>query len=30
MIEILLPVYNGEKYLKEQIESFFNQTNQDW
>lgn len=30
MIEILLPVYNGEKYLAEQIESILNQTNRDW
>lgn len=30
MIEILLPIYNGEKYLVEQIESIINQTNTDW
>lgn len=30
MIEILLPVYNGEKYLAEQIDSILNQTNKDW
>lgn len=30
MIEILLPVYNGEKYLKEQIESIIAQTSTDW
>lgn len=30
MIEILLPVYNGEKYLAEQIESILAQTNKDW
>ncbi len=30
MIEILLPVYNGEKYLREQIESILKQTNQNW
>ena len=30
MIEILLPVYNGEKYLAEQIESIIAQTNHDW
>lgn len=30
MIEILLPVYNGEKYLREQIDSILNQTEQDW
>ncbi len=30
MIEILLPVYNGEKYLAEQIESILAQDNNDW
>lgn len=30
MIEILLPVYNGEKYLREQIDSILLQTNQNW
>lgn len=30
MIEILLPVYNGEKYLREQLDSIIAQTNQDW
>lgn len=30
MIEILLPVYNGEKYLAEQIDSILAQTNHDW
>ena len=30
MIAILLPTYNGESYLREQIESLFAQTNQDW
>lgn len=30
MIEILLSVYNGEKYLNQQIDSIINQTNQDW
>lgn len=30
MIEILLPVYNGEKYLVEQIESIIGQTNTEW
>ena len=25
-IDILLPTYNGEKYLKEQIDSILNQT----
>lgn len=30
MIEILLPVFNGEKFLREQIDSILSQTNQDW
>ena len=30
MIEILLPVYNGEKYLREQIESIISQDRNDW
>ena len=30
MIEILLPVYNGEKYLREQIDSIINQNFFDW
>lgn len=30
MIAILLSTYNGELYLREQIESFLMQTNQDW
>lgn len=30
MIAILLSTYNGEFYLREQIESFFAQTNQEW
>lgn len=30
MIAILLSTHNGAKYLREQIDSFFNQTNQDW
>lgn len=30
MIEILLPVYNGEKYLAEQIESILKQTYENW
>lgn len=30
MIEILLPVYNGEKYLVEQIESILTQTTKEW
>lgn len=25
-----MSTYNGEKYIREQINSFFNQTNQDW
>lgn len=29
-IAILMATYNGEKYLKEQINSIVNQTNQDW
>ncbi len=29
-IDILLPVYNGEKYLKEQIDSLLGQTNRDF
>lgn len=29
-IAILLATYNGEKYLKEQIESILSQTNQEW
>ena len=29
-IEILLSVYNGEKYLAEQVQSIINQTNKDW
>ena len=28
-IDILLPTYNGEKYLKEQIESILNQSYKD-
>ena len=28
-VSILLPTYNGEKYLKEQIESILNQTYKD-
>ncbi len=30
MIAILMSTYNGEKYLREQIDSFFAQTNKDW
>ena len=30
MIAILMSTYNGEKYLREQIESFFSQTEKDW
>ena len=30
MIDILLSTYNGEKYLREQINSILNQTFQDW
>ena len=30
MIDILLSTYNGEKYLKEQIDSIINQTYTDW
>lgn len=30
MIEILLPVYNGEKYLAEQVESILAQTYNEW
>lgn len=30
MVSIVLPVYNGEKYLKESIESIVNQTYQNW
>lgn len=30
MIEILLSVYNGEKYLQEQIDSILSQTYKDW
>jgi len=29
-IDILLSTYNGEKYIKEQIESVLNQTYMDW
>ena len=29
-IAILMATYNGEKYLREQIDSIVNQTNQDW
>jgi glycosyltransferase involved in cell wall biosynthesis len=30
MIDILLATYNGEKYLRQQLDSIFAQTNQDW
>lgn len=30
MVDILLPVYNGERYLAEQIESYLSQTNENW
>lgn len=30
MIDILLPIYNGEKYLCQQIDSIFKQTYTDW
>ena len=30
MIEILLPTFNGSKYLEVQLQSLFDQTNQDW
>lgn len=30
MIDILMATYNGEKYVKEQIESILNQTYQEW
>ncbi len=30
MVDILLAVYNGEKYLKEQIDSIISQTYKDW
>ena len=30
MVEILLAVYNGEKFLKEQLNSIFNQSYSDW
>lgn len=30
MINILLPTFNGSSYLEVQLESIFNQTNQDW
>ena len=29
-VEILMATYNGEKYLKEQIESIINQSYNDW
>ena len=30
MIQILMPTYNGSKFLESQLESLINQTNQDW
>ena len=30
MISIILPTYNGEKYLSQAIESILSQTEQDW
>lgn len=30
MIDILLPTYNGEKFLKQQLDSIINQTYSDW
>jgi len=30
MIDVLLPIYNGEKYLDQQLKSLFNQTFSDW
>ena len=30
MIDILMATYNGEKYLREQIDSILNQTYKDW
>ena len=30
MVDILMATYNGEKYIKEQIESILNQTYKDW
>ena len=30
MIQIILPTYNGSKFLEAQLESILNQTNQDW
>ncbi|MBS7046188.1 MAG: glycosyltransferase family 2 protein, partial [Eubacterium sp.] len=30
MISVIMPVYNGEKYLKQSIESVIQQTYKDW
>lgn len=30
MIDILLPTYNGEKYIRQQVDSIIHQTYQDW
>lgn len=30
VVDILLPTYNGERYIREQIESILSQTHQDW
>ena len=30
LVSIVLPVYNGEKYLSQSIESIINQTYQNW
>ena len=30
MIAILMSTYNGERYLREQIDSLLSQTNKDW
>ena len=30
MISVIMPVYNGEKYLRQSIESVIQQTYKDW
>ena len=30
MVSVIMPVYNGEKYLKQSIESVIQQTYKDW
>ena len=30
MINVIMPVYNGEKYLRQSIESVIQQTYKDW